>query len=92
MPGLPGQLIPLPGARYGQGTMSTADIYPAVVGIGGIRSSTWSIPVFAEAAMDARERAHAIGDAPRQVNLTTPAGWLAAFLVILVIGSLVIRR
>lgn len=92
MAGVAGQLAPLPGASYGTGTMSSADLYPAHVGIGGIRSSEWSIPAFSEAAADARAQAHAIGDAPRQVNLTTPAGWLALFLVVLVVGSVVIRR
>lgn len=92
MPGLPGQLVPLPGASYGVGTMSSADIYPHVVGIGGIRSSEWSIPAFSEAAMSARAQAHAIGDVPRQVNLTTPAGWLAAGIIVLMLGSWVIRR
>jgi hypothetical protein len=90
--GVAGQLIPIPGASYGRGTMTLADLYPSHVGIGGIRSSDWSIPAFADAAVTARENAHAIGDAPRQVNLTTPAGWLALFLVILAVGSLVIRR
>jgi hypothetical protein len=92
MPGVPGQLVPLPGASYGLGTMSTADLYPAHVGIGGIRSSEWSIPAFSEAAVEAKSRAHAIGDAPRQVNLKTPAGWLAAGLIVLAVGSVVIRR
>jgi hypothetical protein len=92
MASVAGQLVPIPGARYGVGTMSTADLYPSHVGIGGIRSSDWSIPAFADRMMEAREAAHAIGDAPRQVNLTTPAGWLALFLVVLAVGSLVIRR
>jgi hypothetical protein len=90
--GVAGQLVPIPGARYGYGTMSTADLYPSHVGIGGVRSSDWSIPAFADEQMAAREAAHAIGDAPRQVNLKTPAGWLALFLVILAVGSVVIRR
>lgn len=92
MPGVPGQLVPLPGASYGVGTMSTADLYPSHVGIGGIRSSEWSIPAFSEASAQARAQAHAIGDVPRQVNIKTPAGWLALFLVILALGSIVIRR
>lgn len=92
MPGVPGQLIPLPGASYGVGTMSTADLYPSHVGIGGIRSSEWSIPAFAESAAQAKAQAHAIGDVPRQVNLTTPAGWLALGLIVLMVGSWVIRK
>jgi hypothetical protein len=87
-----GQLMPLPGASYGYGTMSGADLYPQIAGIGGIRSSDWSIPAFSERQSQAREQAHAVGDIPRQASLTQPAGWLALFLVILVVGSVAIRR
>lgn len=91
MPGVPGQLAPIPGAQYGLGTMSVADIYPAHMGIGGIRSSEWSIPAFAEAAVVARTRALNTAGAEQHVNLSTPAGWLAIGVVVLVAGSWLIR-
>jgi hypothetical protein len=91
MPGRPGQLQPLPSAVYGAGTMSIADIYPAHIGIGGIRSSDWSIPAFAEARAAAHARALNLGAAPEQFTHLTPAGWLAAAIVFLVVGSWVIR-
>jgi hypothetical protein len=85
-----GQLAPIPGASYGLGTMSAADIYPSHVGIGGIRSSDWSIPAFGDAIASSRDRAMAIGDAERQVTFSTPAGWLALMIVALLVLAWVV--
>jgi hypothetical protein len=83
--GLAGQLAPLPGASYGLGTMSSADLYPSHVGIGGIRSSEWTIPAFGDAIAQSKDRAVALGDAERQVTLATPAGWLALGILALIL-------
>lgn len=87
MAAVAGQLGPLPSAVYGSSTMTAADLYPAHVGIGGIRSSDWSIPAFGERMAAAQSRATAIGAAEDQVTLRTPAGWLAFGIVTLIVLS-----
>ncbi len=71
---------PLPGVAYG-GTMTTADIYPVVLGIGGIRTQDRAIPVFAERVVarqsEAIESAATIGTG----LFSTPAGWMMILLL-----------
>lgn len=76
-----GQLEPLPGVQYAP-TMQTSDIYPAVLGIGGIRTQDYTIPVFAEAVVTQHQ--NTIGTAAVPAGLfNTPAGWLIVFLIAL---------
>lgn len=91
MPAVRGQLAPIPGASYGLGTMSVADLYPSHVGIGGIRSSEWTIPAFADAMAAPQARAIDLAAAPEQFMHLTPAAWLAAGVVFLIVGSWVIK-
>lgn len=73
---------PLPGVAYGP-TMQTSDIYPAVLGIGGVRTSDYTIPVFSESAV--RAHADAVGTAATVGGglFSTPAGWLTVLLLVL---------
>jgi hypothetical protein len=82
-----GQLGPLPGAVYGTGTMTQADLYPQIAAIGGIRTQDYTIPPFADSMARATNRALAIGAAEDQVTLTKPAGWLALMIVLLILGA-----
>lgn len=76
-----GQLEPLPGVAY-HGTMQTSDIYPAVLGIGGIRTQDYTIPVFAESVVSAHHEA--MGTAALPAGLFSSAsGWLIVLLVTL---------
>ena len=86
-----GQLGPIPGASYGLGTMTQADLYPQVAVIGGIRTQDYTIPPYAESLARATNRALAIGAAEDQVTLATPAGWLAIGIVLLILGAWLIR-
>jgi len=86
-----GELEPLPSGVY-TGTMSSADIYPTHVGIGGIRTQDRALPAYADSVVQVRERAHAVGQLPGGL-LGTPAGWL--FLIVLglfVIGPWVMKH
>ncbi len=77
---------PLPGVAY-KGTMQTADIYPMVLGIGGVRTQDYTIPVFADSIVDAGanavDTAHTIGPG----LFSSPAGWLTLILLALVAAS-----
>lgn len=79
MPLMPGQAAPLPGVAYPTGTMSSADIYPTHVGIGGITTQDRALPAFAEASAAAARP----GGQIEQGLLGQPAGYL--FLAILAI-------
>ena len=74
------RLEPLPGVAYG-GTMQTSDIYPAILGIGGVRTQDYTIPVFSERVVarqsEAIESAATIGGG----LFNTPAGWLTLLLL-----------
>jgi len=76
------RLEPLPGVAYG-GTMQTSDIYPAHVGIGGVRTQDYTIPAFSEGVVrrqsEAIESAATIGGG----LFNTPAGWLTVILLAL---------
>lgn len=91
MAGVAGQLGVIPGASYGLGTMTQADIYPQVAAIGGIRTQDYTIPAYSEGLARAGNRALAIGAAEDQVTLATPAGWLAIGIVALILGAWLIR-
>lgn len=78
---------PLPGVAYGS-TMTTADIYPAVLGIGGIRSAEWTIPVFSERIVGRQAEALETAATASQGLFDTPAGWLTVLLLLL--GGLVL--
>jgi hypothetical protein len=71
---------PLPGVAYG-GTMQTSDIYPAILGIGGIRTQDYTIPAFSDRVVarqsDAIESAATLGGG----LFDTPAGWLTLLLL-----------
>lgn len=76
-----GQLEPLPGVSY-QPTMSSSDIYPTHVGIGGIRTQDRAIPAFAEATMAAHGEAIATAGLPAGL-FNTPSGWLIVLFVVI---------
>jgi hypothetical protein len=86
-----GQLGAIPGAIYGTGTMTQADLYPQVAAIGGIRTQDYTIPPFAESMARASNRALALGAVEDQVTLNTPAGWLALGILVLIAGVWLIR-
>jgi len=73
---------PLPGVAYG-GTMQTSDIYPAILGIGGVRTADYTLPVFSERVVgrqsEALETAATIGGG----LFDTPAGWVTILLLTL---------
>lgn len=69
---------PLPGVSYGAGTMSSSDIYPTHVGIGGITTQDRALPAFAEAA--GRRQATTVSTANLEGLIGTPAGYLAVLL------------
>lgn len=75
-----GALEPLPGVAYTP-TMQTADIYPAVLGIGGIRTQDYTIPVFSEAVVATHQDAMSTAAMPANL-FSSPAGWL----LVLVLG------
>jgi hypothetical protein len=76
-----GQLEPLPGVAYTP-TMQSSDIYPAVMGIGGIRTQDYTIPVFAEGIVAAHQSA--LGTAALPAGLfNSPAGWMIVLLAAL---------
>lgn len=80
-----GSAEPLPGIAYAA-SMSTADIYPSHVGIGGIRTQDRAIPAFAEASV--AQAGHAIARANLPAGLfNTPAGWI----LLLILGLLAAR-
>ena len=86
-----GALEPLPGGVY-TGTMSSADIYPTHVGIGGVRTQDRALPAYADSVAQAQSRALSAGQLERGL-LGTPAGWL--FLIILgvfVVGPWVLKQ
>ena len=86
-----GALEPLPGGVY-TGTMSSADIYPTHVGIGGVRTQDRALPAYADSVVQAQSRATSAGQLERGL-LGTPAGWL--FLIILgvfVVGPWVLKQ
>lgn len=76
-----GQLEPLPGITYGA-TMSSSDIYPSHVGIGGIRTQDLAIPAFAEAIQSQHGDALATAALPAGL-FNSPAGWLAIAMLVL---------
>lgn len=80
-----GQLEPLPGGQY-TGTMSSADIYPTHVGIGGIRTQDRALPAFGDAMAARTDRAMSIGDVHKGL-LGTPAGWFVILIVAVVAYS-----
>lgn len=84
-----GSLEPLPGGMY-SGTMAQADIYPTVVGIGGIRTQDRALPAFGESMAQAHDRALAVGSLHQGI-LGTPAGWFVIILVAVVIGAWYIK-
>lgn len=69
---------PLPGVSYGAGTMSSSDIYPTHVGIGGITTQDRALPAFAEA--QGRRQALSVSAADVEGLIGTPAGYLALLL------------
>ncbi len=80
-----GSLEPLPGISY-NASMSTADIYPTHIGIGGIRTQDRAIPAFAEASV--AQAGNAVARANLGAGLfSSPAGWI----VVLIVGLLVWR-
>lgn len=83
-----GQLEPLPGVGY-QPTMSSSDIYPTHVGIGGIRTQDRALPAFGDATMAAHGEALATAALPAGL-FSTPAGWL--FLLAIGIGIISIKH
>lgn len=91
MAGVAGQLGVIPGAVYGAGTMTQADIYPQVGVIGGIRTQDYTIPPYAESLARASSRALALGAVEDHVTLATPAGWLAIGIIALIAGVWLIR-
>lgn len=84
-----GSLEPLPGGMY-TGTMAQADIYPSVVGIGGIRTQDRALPAFGESMAQAHDRALAAGSI-HQGLLGTPAGWFVMILVAVIVGAWYIK-
>jgi hypothetical protein len=78
---------PLPGVAYGS-TMTTADIYPAVLGVGGIRSRDYTIPVYAERVVGRQAEAIETAATVGAGLFDTPAGWLT--LILLALGALVL--
>jgi hypothetical protein len=78
-------LGPLPGVAY-TGTMSTADIYPDHVGIGGVRTQDRALPAFGEATAAAAQASLDIGNMPRGL-LGTPAGWIVVLILGLVVAA-----
>lgn len=91
MAGVAGQLGVIPGAIYGTGTMTQADLYPQTQVIGGIRTQDYTIPAYGDSLARASSRALAIGAVEDQVTLTKPAGWLALMIVLLVLGAWLIK-
>jgi len=84
-----GQLEPLPGGVY-QGTMSSADIYPSHVGIGGIRTQDRALPAYADSVAQAQAAAIDAGQIHRGL-LGTPAGWLFLIVLGLLVGAWYIK-
>jgi hypothetical protein len=80
-----GAAEPLPGVAY-TGTMSTADIYPTHVGIGGIRTQDRAIPAFADATAAAHQRAFDVASMPAGL-FNSPAGWFALILAGLIVAT-----
>lgn len=84
-------LGPIPGAAYASGTMSTADIYPTHVGIGGVRTQDRALPAFADAV-----EAQATGSLTRtgldSELLGEPAGWLFLLFLVLAVAPWVMKR
>lgn len=78
----PASTQPLPGVGY-HGTMQTSDIYPAVLGIGGIRSSDYSIPAVGEAVVTRSSEAMGTANLPAGL-FSTPAGWVTLGLVAII--------
>lgn len=76
-----GSLEPLPGIAYAA-SMSTADIYPSHVGIGGIRTQDRAIPAFAEASVAAANSAVSRANLPAGL-FNTPAGWIVVLILVL---------
>ena len=91
MTAVAGQLGVIPGAMYGTGTMTEGDLYPRVAGIGGIRTQDYTIPAYSERIAQAHGRSLALGAAPDQVTLATPAGWLALFVVLLIAAAWLVK-
>lgn len=85
-----GQLEPLPGGVY-TGTMSSADIYPTHVGIGGIRTQDRALPAYADSVVQAQDAAIATSQLHRGL-LGTPAGWLFVLVAGLIVGSWVLKQ
>jgi hypothetical protein len=77
-----GSLEPLPGGQY-TGTMSSADIYPTHVGIGGIRTQDRALPAYGEATSARVDRAMSVGELHKGL-LGTPAGWFVILIVAVV--------
>lgn len=76
----PVQYEPLPGVMYGA-TMQTSDIYPAVLGIGGVRTSDYTIPVFSSRVVQETQEAVGTASTLGAGLLNTPAGWLVIILL-----------
>ena len=91
MAAVPGQLGVLPGAVYGAGTMTGADLYPQIQAFGGIRTQNFTLPTYGDSMARTANRALALGAAPEQLALTKPAGWLAVMIVALVLGAWLIK-
>jgi hypothetical protein len=85
MPAVFGQLEPLPGVAY-TGTMSTADIYPDHVGIGGIRTQDRALPAFGDATAAAAQRSLDVANVQRGL-LGTPSGWIVVLILGLIVAA-----
>jgi len=80
-----GSAEPLPGIAY-TGTMSTADIYPTHVGIGGIRTQDRALPAFADAVAQGQQRAYNVASVPAGLFNSVP-GWLVLILLGLIAAT-----
>lgn len=76
-----GSLEPLPGIGYSP-SMSTSDIYPDHVGIGGVRTQDRAIPAYAEASVSAAHNGLARANLPAGL-FNTPAGWIVLLILAL---------
>jgi hypothetical protein len=82
---MPGDRGPLPGVAY-VGTMSTADIYPDHVGIGGVRTQDRALPAFGEATAAATQASLDIANVQRGL-LGTPSGWIVVLILGLIVAA-----